>query len=81
MYSSRDELMGEKHVLNIVKTFKGSYEVNDIKVNHNDERPLWIIHQIMSKIGEVLSKQNLYHVFPVKKRGLSITKNYFGRFS
>ena len=43
--------MGDKHVLNILKKFKGNYEANNIKVNHNDERPVWVIQKIMTKIS------------------------------
>ncbi len=36
LYSSKDELMGEKHIKTILKGFRGDYEENDIMVSHND---------------------------------------------
>lgn len=42
--------MGEKHIKSIVENFKGDYEVNDILVKHNDERPAWVIAKLMANI-------------------------------
>ena len=72
--------MGEKHVQNILKKFKGNYETHDIKVNHNEERPNWAINAAFDKIKEALNKKIDCNVNSAKKRGLSITKTIINRF-
>ena len=75
LYSSKDELIGEKHIDTILKTFRGSCEVSDVGVRHNDERPAWITDKIMAKLVEHVARTQ-FQSMPIKKRGLSITKTY-----
>lgn len=76
LYSSSDQLMSEKHIQSIVRNNCCNFEVNDIKVMHNEERPTWIVAKIITKIRQKLNKNKRF--IPCfnnsKKRGLSITK-------
>ncbi len=63
--------MHHSHMDSIKAHFKGEMENCDMKVRHNEERPLWVIEKAVKNINNALKNNEQ---LTNKKRGLSIVK-------
>jgi hypothetical protein len=44
-------MMGRQHIEAITQNYSGDKDICDIKVTHNEERPVWIVLRAMGKLN------------------------------